>query len=584
MVARSVLKRKGAPRLALVCLFLWTSLGGSLPLRAQNRMGGRFNDPTRINPIQQWQFRAAEAELFGLIALEGSVEEAEYIVGPGDIFSITTGGEFPIVVAVAVSADGNLVLPEAGRIPAGGRTLAEVQAEATAALQQRYRNVQVDVSLTMPRQFYVHITGAVPEPGRFLTQPMARVDDAIQQAFAAELRIRVDPTGENPPRLMGSATGQRPAINVDFRPALRNVIVTHRDGTRQTIDLIRYYNTGDTKDNPYLLDGDVVTVPSYHVRRDAVRISGEVAYPGVFDARPDDTVLDLLTLAAGPTGLAALGEVRLTRTHADGTTEIQTLDAQAIIAGQVENLPILPGDHLNVLPQEIAQAAIQGRVVYPGTYTIQNGRTTLRELVERAGGLKPDANLRAAFLERRKSLDFRETGRASDLDFFSRVYAQSFINQAEQRVIVDIEAALQPDGKDIVLYDDDRVVFPRDEGTVFVMGNVPRPGYVEYLTGQPASYYINQAGGKGPEAKSVYIFEDGTGQIRVGEGLPVRSGDTVYVDREDIAESPEIAQLLLNDRNLRRQTRISTTQVIISGLTAITGIITAFVAVRSISN
>ena len=584
MAATSVRKGPGVGRLLLVSLFLWTCLGDSLPLWAQNRMGGRFNDPTRINPIQQWQFRASEAELLGLIALEGAIDADAYIVGPGDIFSVSAGGEFPIVVAVAVSADGNLVLPEAGRIPAGGRSLAEVQTEAVAALQQRYRNVQVEVSLTMPRQFYVHITGAVPEPGRFLIQPMARVDDAIQQAFAAELRFKGDPTGENPPRLVGSATGQRPAINADFLPALRNVIITHRDGSRQTIDLIRYYTAGDTKDNPYLLDGDVVTVPSYHVRRDAVRVSGEVTFPGIFDVRPDDTVLDLLTLAAGPSGLAALGEVRLTRTHTDGATEIQTLDAQAIIAGEAESLPVQAGDHLNVLPQEIALAAIQGRVQYPGTYTIENGRTTLRELVNLAGGLKPDANLRAAFLERRKSLDFRESGRASDLDFFSRVYAQSFISQQEQRVIVDIEAALQPDGEDIVLYDEDRVVFPRDEGTVFVMGNVPRPGYVEYLSGQTARYYVDKAGGKGPEAKSVYIFEDGTGQIRVGEGLVVRSGDTVYVDREDVAESPEIAQLLLNDRNLRRQTRISTTQVIISGITAITSVITAFVAVRSLGD
>jgi len=265
--------------------------------------------------------------------------------------------------------------------------------------------------------------------------------------------------------------------------------------------------------------------------------------------------------------------VRLTRTHADGTTEILTLDAQAIIAGQVAPLPVQPGDHLNVLPQEIALASIQGRVHYPGTYIIKNGKTTLRELVERAGGLKPDANLRAAFLERRKSLDFRETGRASDLDFFSHVYAQSFIRQTAQRVIVDIELALQPGGEDVVLYDEDRVVFPRDEGTVFVMGNVPRPGYVAYLMGQPASYYVDKAGGKGPEAKSVYIFEDGTGQIRVGEGHFVRSGDTIYVDREDIAESPEIAQLLLQDQISRRQSRTLLTQTILASVTAAISVI-----------
>ena len=117
------------------------------------------------------------------------------------------------------------------------------------------------------------------------------------------------------------------------------------------------------------------------------------------------------------------------------------------------------------------------------------------------------------------------------------------------------------------------MVFPRDEGTVFVMGNVPRPGYVEYLMGQPASYYVDKAGGKGPEAKSVYIFEDGTGQIRVGEGFLVRSGDTVYVDREGIAESPEIAQLLLQDQVSRRQSRTLITQTVLASITAAISVI-----------
>lgn len=571
---------------AVALLFVWIALSGNVSLSAQNRVGRPgLLDPISANPLLQLQQRTLESMLQnGLVALEGAVDPAEYRVGPGDQFSYTIGGSIPIQGMTAISIDGNLVLPEVGSIPAAGRTLETVTRDALAALQVRFRNVPVEVSLVQSRLFYVHISGAVPEPGRYLMLPISRVDDVLQQAYASRAIERPDPQAEGMPRIITSATSERPALQKDFRPALRNVQITHRDGTQQQIDLIRYYTTGNTEDNPYLLDGDVVMVPSYHVRRDAVLVAGEVAFPGVFDARPDDTVLDLLTLAAGPAGLPALGQVRLTRTRADGTTTVTTLDVQALLNGAAENAPVLPGDHLNILPREIAMASIQGRVNYPGTFRIQNGETTLRELVEMAGGLKPDANLRAAFLERRKSLDFRESGRASDLDFFSRTYVQSFVQQQDSRVIVDIAAALQADGgEDIVLYDDDRAVFPRDEGTVFVMGNVPQSGYVEYAAGQPARYYIDRAGGKGPDSQTVYVFEDGTGQIRVGEDSPVRSGDTVFVDREAVAESPQIAQLLLQDQMSRRQSRILTTQTVIAGLSAITGIITAFVAVRSIN-
>ncbi len=576
----ALLRKIGVARLAAVLLVAFVWSGGEAPLRAQNRMGGRLLDPTRANPIQQWQQRAAESELLGLIALEGALDPAAYVVGPGDVFSVSTGGMNPVLVAVPVSADGNLVLPEAGGIPAAGRTLEVVQREAIDALRDRYQNVQVEVSLTLPRQFYVHITGAVPEPGRYLTQPLARVDDALQQAFAAQVRAQPDPTADGAPRIVGSATAQRPAFNQDFRPALRNVRVTHRDGTQQTLDLIRYYTTGDTRDNPYLLDGDVVTVPSYHQQHDGVRVSGEVAFPGTFDFRPGDAALDLLTLAAGPNAIAAIKQVRLTRRAPGGETQTRLLDVAALAAG--EAVPLQPGDHLNVLPQEIAQAAINGLVAYPGTYRIEEGKTTLRELVEIAGGLQPEADLNAAFLERRKSMAFKEDGHTSDLDFFSRAYLRS--SNSANRVIANIAAALDEGGPDIVLYDEDRVVFPRDEGTVFVTGNVPQPGYVAFVEGRTAGYYIAQAGGQGALSKGVYVFEDGTGRMRKGEQSIVREGDTVFVNREDIAESPEIAALLLSDRASKRQSRILTTQTIITGISAITGIITAFVAVRSLGN
>ena len=585
---------KSARRLALAGLLLWTALAGGARVQAQDQIARpSLVDAAQANPLLQLQQRALEASLqSGLLALEGAVDPTVYVVGPGDQFSIAIGGLLPIREITPVSADGDLVLPEAGSIPAAGRTLDEVQREALAALKVRFAKVTLEVNLVQPRQFYIHLSGAVPRPGRYLMIPVSRVSEALELAYAAkafdlqylQATAQIPANVEKPPPVIPSATSERPELNTDFRPALRNIRLTRRDGAEQVIDLIHYFTTGDTAHNPYLLDGDVVTVPTYHIRRDAVTVSGEVAYPGTFDHRPGDTVLDLLTLATGPGGLSAVGQMRLTRTHPDGRTEIMPLDAQAIVSGRREAPAVQRGDHLSVLPEEIAQASVQGRIVYPGTYRIENGKTTLRELVELAGGLKPDANLRAAFLERRKSLDFRESGRTSDLDFFSRAYARSFATQQASRVIVDIEAALQSDGEDIVLYDEDRVVFPRNEGTVFVMGNVPQPGYVEYVEGQPARYYIDRAGGPGPESETIYVFEDGTGQIRIGPNSVVRSGDTVFIDRKAVAESPQIASLLLADRQARRQSRIQTTQVIIAGLTAITSIITAFVAVRSIGD
>ncbi len=570
MAATSVRKGMGAGCLFLVGLFLWTSLGAFV--QAQNRVGRPgLLDPMRANPLLQLQQRAMDASFqSGLVALEGAVDPSEYIVGPGDQFSITIGGIAPISQMISISIDGNLALPDAGAISAAGRHLDVVRREALAALQRSYRNVPLEVSLMQPRLFYVHISGAVPEPGRYLMLPMSRVDDAVQQAYASRIIERPDPKAGGLPRIISSATSERPVMSVAYQPSLRNVRITHRDGTRQTVDLIWYYNTGETKNNPYLRDGDVITVPPYPVTRESVRIAGDVAYPGIFDLRPDDTILDLLMLAAGPAGVVPSGEVRLTR-RTDGQTQSTLYDVKDLLDGTVPPMLVEPGDFINVLPQDIAEASIQGQVEYPGTYRIENNKTTLRELIETAGGLKSDASLRAAFIERPTMQSFKETGAISDLDFFSRTFLQNSI-EAEQ-LSVDIEAALGPGGEDIVLQNNDRVVFPRDEDLVFVMGNVPKPGYVAYVEGQNARYYTDQAGGQGPLTTGVYVFEDGSGKMHLGEETTVRSGDTVFIDREDIAESPEIAGLLINDEMSKRQTRIITTQTYITGITAMISII-----------
>ena len=565
--------RRSAGVLLAACLFGLLAAG---PAAAQNRLGGRLIDPTRQNPIQQWQQRAAESEVFGLIALEGALDTDAYVVGPGDVFSIATGGLAPLLVSLPVSADGTLVLPEAGSIDAAGRTLAEVQRAATEALRRSFRNVPVEVSLALPRQFFVHVTGAVPEPGRFLMMPVSRVDDALQQAFAAEVRARPDPDGR--PRIVGSATAQRPAPNAAFQPALRNVLITHADGTTTSLDLIRYYATGDLSENPYLRDGDVIAVPAYHEDRDVVRVSGDVTYPGKYDFRPGDTALDLLRIAAGPGTLDDRAEIRLTRR--DGA------EPQRLSLGDLDHAPPLrlqPGDHLNVLPRDVAEAQINGMIEYPGTYPIDDGQTTVRQLVAMAGGLKEDAALGAAFLERPQTMAFKETGQTSDLDFFSRSYLQQSIYA--NRVVVDLAAVLRGEADDVTLTDGDRLVIPRDEGQVFVTGNVPRPGYVPFVPGQPARYYVEQAGGAGPLSRGTYVFEDGSGRMRTGEGASVGSGDTVFIDRVDLAEAtqPELAQLLITERASRRQTRILTTQTIITGVSAITSILTAYVAIRSLS-
>ncbi len=546
-------------------LWLWIALplyGQELPQRQRQVLS---------LPLQRLlqQERPAEG-----IALEGPVDAATYRVGPGDVLTVMIGGAFGQTLQAEVSAEGKLTLAELGTLRVAGKTLEAVRDTVRRFLQPHFARVPIDVVLSRPRSFYVHITGAVPNPGRVRTAAVARVSDIVEQAF------------EPSPDASNKATTKTPVLRTyraeaskDFMPALRNVLLHRADGTTLRLDLLRYYTTGSLAHNPYLLDGDVIEIPAFHVQRDAVTVQGPIPYPGTYDVRPDDTVLDLLTVAAGPEGLRYLKEVRLIhRPIAPDDDIVVQLIALDTLLQHPERAPSLrAGDRLIVTSAETATAAAYGFVRYPGTYPITHGKTTVRELIEMAGGLLPEANPRAAYIERTRSFYFKGTAQATDLDFFGRFYLQQSLQA--NRIVVNVVDILEGKAPDLPLYDGDRVVIPRDEQTVFVTGHVARPGYVPYSPGEPARFYIARAGGLGPGARAIYVFDAGTGQVRQGPEAPVYSGDTIFVDRQPVADTPEVAQLVLNDQISRRQHRILTVQTILTGISTIVGIVTAYAAI-----
>lgn len=566
---------KGA---ALALLFLMGA-STSVEVWAQNTSpSGGLPGLESLNPMQQLRQRMQAGG--SSLALEGAVDANAYIIGPGDQFAISVGGAIPMQSTEQVGADGTLIIPDLGAIDVSGRSLADVRRSVEERLQAVNRNVPVAVRLASPRQFFVHVSGAVPRPGRYLAVPVARVSDVLEDAYNSLQGLyspNVRNAGSDQSGALLSVSSERPQLADGYRASFRSVTLTRRDGTVESIDLYRYFATGDTDHNPYVLDGDVINVDAYHIARDAVRIAGDVAYEGMYPYRPGDTVVDVLRLSMDPSRLQEIEEVRVVRRGSEGNAESFTLNVQQVLAGSRPDAPLMPADRISLLAEDSAIAYVNGWVEHPGPYPIRAGETTLRQLVAMAGGLRADANIDAAFMTRGESQYFKGDGRTSDLDFFSRAY----LHQSRQanRFVVNVAAALRSEAEDVVLYNGDRIVFPPDEGTVFVTGNVAQPGYVPYVPGQNAQYYIDLAGGQGADSRGIYVFEQNTGETRHGANVPVVSGTTIFVDRRPVAESPEMASLLLSDQASRRQARIATTQTIITGISAITSIITAYVAI-----
>ncbi|HEY7516449.1 MAG TPA: sugar transporter, partial [Vicinamibacteria bacterium] len=113
-----------------------------------------------------------------------------------------------------------------------------------------------------------------------------------------------------------------------------------------------------------------------------------------------------------------------------------------------------------------------------------------------------------------------------------------------------------------------------------------RPGFVPFVPGADAAYYIAQAGGQGPAATDVYVREAGTGYLRAPGAGPIRSGDYVFIDRDVIADTEALQALALQQAQLDLQrdqeARTSRYQFIQTGLavvSAVVGVVTTYLLI-----
>ena len=518
------------------------------------------------------------------LVLEGAVDPDQYIVGPGDEFTVSIGGSVPRQVTSVVSADGRLVIPEAGSFVAAGRTLARVRADAQSALQRRYQNVTAEIALSSPRQFYVHVSGSVPTPGRHSVPAVARVEDAVVEAGGAPISDLAKYTEG------ASQKGLR-------WPALRSVSVTRRSGSQQTVDLMRYVATGDLAANPYLQDGDALYVPSFDPLVEGVAVGGAVDRPGTYDVRPGDTAQDLLVVASGAsTRIARVRRVRA----GEAVREVSFAEAAT--------LDVRPQDQVYAVPADpdADRAQVVGAVRYPGSYPITEGQTTLEALVTMAGGLRDDALLRGATLERPPRADVARPASESpagaddtvspdvsvETDLLGGLFGrQYFVRQSQRvpRVSIDPEAAVSGT-QSVRLRGGDVLTIPFDYGLVRVYGRVQRTGYVPYVAGTTAGDYVAQAGGLGTTAAQVYVVDAATGQLAAGTETVVRPGDAVFVNSLPTPDTAEFAQLALQERQDarddardRRQSRYQLFQTVLSVVGTVTAVVVAYFTAQAVN-
>jgi len=504
--------------------------------------------------------------------LEGIIDRESYVLGSNDLISIEIDGTQKIVVrGVLINSQGDVVLPSVGAVSVATLTIAEAEKKIGEIAKNTLSSTSVRISIDSPRPVIFHITGGIPYPGKYLTFPQSRVDQAIFSSVTSGSRD------------LSNSIPNSSDFLTNGNYSFRSIQIFHADGTSSEADLIKYFRTGDLSSNPFVTDGDLISISNLNRETPKVSISGAVKADFEFEYKKNDTPALILQFGGGFEEVADTSKLFVYRRSVGGIEQI------VVQQKDWETFQLLPNDRV-IAPfgdefDRSASAWIYGEVKIPGNFPISSGETTALELLQTAGGLAQEALPAAAYLVRsggRKNeipnqFNADLMKRTSDQYLQGLEYLDAETKLSKNQVFIDLSDNSQLQG--IKIFDGDRLYIPRDDKTIFVFGQVNNPGYFGYSDIKTVSEYVSQAGGFALSADRdrVFILKAGNATwFKVGE-TQLSSGDKIFVDRQPVEELNAKRAYEIQRAQLKNQR----TQLILTAITTMTGIITTYLAIEN---
>lgn len=242
-------------------------------------------------------------------AVPGAKAVDDYVVGPGDVLSITVYGHDDLKTTVRVTSNGYIVIPLIGQVSVGDMKTSAVADKLVSLLADGYIvSPQVNIFIEEFRSKKAVVLGHVNQPGLVELRGEMTFLELLSQSGGLK-----DGVGK-------TATVKR---TVDGK---QKVIV---------VDLKSLIEGGDLSQNILIIDGDAV----YIAKGGTCYVTGEVDDP---DAYPCDnvTVLQMIALAGGFTGKAAKSSVRVVRVVDGERTLLKNVDLDSSV--QPDDIIVVP--------------------------------------------------------------------------------------------------------------------------------------------------------------------------------------------------------------------------------------------------
>jgi protein involved in polysaccharide export with SLBB domain len=511
---------------------------GTLPAPGSPTAGGPPPVVVQYPPATITAYDGTTAALYGSSLFTGAFAGStvttlsDYQVQIGDTIEVKTFGNMSLDVVARVDTSGKLFLPIIGPVTLAGVTRAQLNATLQSAVGAVYTNTRVYADIVQPGSVGVYVTGLIQRPGRYLG---ATTDDLLYFLDKA-----------------GGIDG--------LRGSFRDVLIRHRDGREEHVDLYGFLSEGRTGSGRFA-DGDTVVV---RPRGPQVVVTGMALQPYAFELKLPPGVMPSRSLQAGYSGsVAGAGAQVLELAQPNGrlvtgayvrSVRNAVPTSSYLPFGQFAGVSLGDGDHVDFRSDAVAQTiAVTVQVTQPVPSVFVVARTaTLQDVLTQIPQTSPTADYRSVYILRRSVAAQQKTELTAALLRLQQdalaatalnVASQSGSAQAASLLPQFVQAASQsvPNGQIAVyrndrfdnlhLQDGDQIVIPEKSDVVQVAGEALNPGGFAYRPGIRAADYIRDAGGFSSAAdkhKFVLKKPNGVAEVIKGDAVP-EPGDLILV-------------------------------------------------------
>nr|WP_102519265.1 SLBB domain-containing protein [Shewanella sp. 10N.286.48.A6] len=293
---------------------------------------------------------------------------SDYMVGPGDTLNVQLYGKDNREYSLTIGRDGNIQFPELGPISVVGLTFSELREYLGERIQKQMIGIESNITLGELRSIRIFIAGDAYKSGSYTVSSLSTITQAL---FAAG--------------------------GVNEIGSLRNIQVKRQGQLVGSFDLYDLLLKGDASKDINLRSGDVVFIPSVGGR---VSITGEIRRPAIYEIKSNETIDDVVKMAAGVNPGAYPKRSSIERYNHNGLKTIVNVD---LTSAKAASKLAKAGDFIRVKSASMQYedaVTLVGAVVRPGKYQWYQGQKVNDLLPTIWGDLAISADLNYALIIR----------------------------------------------------------------------------------------------------------------------------------------------------------------------------------------